>query len=90
MVRLYPDEIEKPVADIDYSLLMLEPGDGRVTKPSLFARDALDPTVPRHRYSHFTLDHAMMLCESHSSLTGNIHFQENLLNVLLTNNQAKK
>lgn len=90
MVRLYPDEIEKPVTNIDYSLLMLEPGDGRVTKPSLFARDALDPTVPRHRYSHFPLDYAMMLCESHSSLTGNIHFQDNLLNVLLTNDQIKQ
>ncbi len=87
MVRLYPDEIEKPVADVDYSLLMLEPGDGRVTKPSLFARDALDPTMPRHRYSHFPLDYAMMLCETHDTLTGNIHFQDNLLNILLTNDR---
>ena len=87
MVRLYPDEIEKPVADVDYNLLMLEPGDGRVTKPSLFARDALDPTMPRHRYSHFPLDYAMMLCETHDTLTGNIHFQDNLLNILLTNDQ---
>ena len=87
MVRLFPDEIEKPIADVDYNLLMLEPGDGRVTKPSLFARDALDPTLPRHRYSHFPLDYAMMLCETHDTLTGNIHFQDNLLNILLTNDQ---
>ena len=87
MVRLFPDEIEKPLAEVDYNVLMLEPGDGRVTKPSLFARDALDPTIPRHRYSHFPLDYAMMLCESHDTLTGNIHFQDNLLNVLLTNDQ---
>lgn len=85
MVRLYPDEIENPITDIDYDILMLEPGDGRVTKPSLFARDALNPTIPRHRYSHFPLDYAMMLCESHATLTGNIHFQDNLLNVLLSN-----
>ena len=87
MVRLFPDEIEKPLPGVDYDVLMLEPGDGRVTKPSLFARDALDPTIPRHRYSHFPLDYAMMLCESHDTLTGNIHFQDNLLNVLLTNDQ---
>ena len=87
MVRLYPDEIEKPIAGVDYDLFMLEPGDGRVTKPSLFARDALDPTMPRHRYSNFPLDYAMMLCETHDTLTGNIHFQDNLLNILLTNDQ---
>ena len=84
MVRLYPDEIQNPIAGIDYEVLMLEPGDGRVTKPSLLAREALDPTVPRHRYSHFPLDYAMMLCETHDTLTGNIHFQDNLLNILLT------
>ena len=87
MVRLFPDEIEKPLPEVDYDFLMLEPGDGRVTKPSLFARDTLDPTIPRHRYSHFPLDYAMMLCETHDTLTGNIHFQDNLLNVLLTNDQ---
>ena len=84
MVRLYPDEIQNPIAGIDYEVLMLEPGDGRVTKPSLLAREALDPTVPRHRYSHFPLDYATMLCETHDTLTGNIHFQDNLLNILLT------
>jgi len=84
MVRLYPDEIANPLADVDYSQLMLEPGDGRVTKSSLFAREALDPTIPRHKYSYFPLDYAMMLCETHDTLTGNIHFQDNLLNVLLT------
>jgi len=87
IVRLFPNQIENPIAEIDYEHLMLEPGDGRVTKPSLFARDALDPTMPRHRYSHFPLDYAMMLCETHDTLTGNIHFQDNLLNILLTNEQ---
>jgi len=87
MVRLFPDDIENPIAGVDYDFFMLEPGDGRVTKPSLFARDALDPTLPRHRYSNFPLDYAMMLCETHDTLTGNIHFQDNLLNILLTNDQ---
>ena len=76
-----------PLPGIDYEELMLEPGDGRVTKPSLFAREALDPTVPRHRYSFFPMDHSILLCESHDSLTGNISFQNNLLNILLTRDQ---
>ncbi len=87
LLRLHPHEIENPQPDIDYEKLMLEPGDGRVTKPSLFARDALDPTIPRHRYSYFPMDHSILLCESHDHLTGNISFQNNLLNILLTRDQ---
>ncbi len=83
-LRLYPDDIENPLPEIDYEKLMLEPGDGRVTKPSLFARDSLDPSIPRHRYSYFPLDHSILLCESHDSMTGNISFQNNLLHILLT------
>jgi pimeloyl-ACP methyl ester carboxylesterase len=87
MLRLRPNEVTTRVPGVDYEKLMLEPGDGRVTKPSLFAREALDPTVPRHRYSFFPMDHSILLCESHDSLTGNISFQNNLLNILLTRDQ---
>jgi len=84
VLRLHPSDVTMRVPGVDYEKLMLEPGDGRVTKPSLFAREALDPTVPRHRYSYFPMDHSILLCESHDSLTGNISFQNNLLNILLT------
>lgn len=87
VLRLYPNQVRHRLAGIDYNKLMLEPGDGRVTKPSLFARESLDPSVPRHRYSFFPLDHSILLCESHDSLTGNISFQNNLLNILLTHDQ---
>jgi pimeloyl-ACP methyl ester carboxylesterase len=87
VLRLHPDEVSMRVPGVDYETLMLEPGDGRVTKPSLFAREALDPTVPRHRYSFFPMDHSILLCESHDSLTGNISFHNNLLNILLTRDQ---
>jgi len=83
VLRLYPDKVTNRVAGMDYEKLMLEPGDGRVSKPSLFARDSLDPSVPRHEYSFFPLDHSILLCEAHDSLTGNISFQNNLLNILL-------
>ena len=85
--RFHPDDIAHPVTDVDYQKLMLEPGDGRVTKPSLFAREALDPSIPRHPYSFFPMDHSIMLCESHDSLTGNVSFQNNLLNMLLTRDE---
>jgi len=39
------------------------------------------------RYSYFPMDHSILLCESHDSLTGNVSFQNNLLNILLTRDQ---
>jgi pimeloyl-ACP methyl ester carboxylesterase len=83
-VRLYPDDIERPVAGVDYGRLMLEPGDNQVTKPSLLAREKLDPTAERHRWLFFPLAYSFFLCEEHQRLTGNISFQDNLLNVLLS------
>lgn len=83
-VRLWPDDIEKPSPDISYKTLMLEPGDGAVTKASLLARTELDPSVPRHRFSDFPLDYAVMYCEDHNRLPGNITFQDNLLHILLS------
>ena len=83
-VRLWPSEIQNPAPEIDYEQRMLEPGDGAVTKASLLARTALDPSVPRHRFSDFPLDYAVMFCEEHSKLPGNITFQDNLLHILLS------
>lgn len=83
-VRLWPREVRHPRDDIDYEGLMLEPGDGAVTKASLLARTELDPSIPRHRYSDFPLDYAVMFCGDHSNLPGNITFQDNLLHILLS------
>lgn len=87
VIRLYPSEISKPLPGVPYDTLMLEPGDGRVTKPSLLGRDALNPAVPRHDYSFFPLAFSFSLCETHERLTGNTNFQDNLLNVLLTHSR---
>jgi len=83
-LRLTPEEIVNPLPDIDYESLMLEPGDGRVTKASLLARQTTDPTVARHKYSFFPVDYPVFLCEKHTQLTGNIDFQNNLLHALLS------
>lgn len=84
VLRLWPRDVSRPVAGVDYESLMLEPGDGTVTKASLLARESLDPTVKRHKYSHFPLRYAFFLCERHDRLTGNPSFQDNLLHALLS------
>lgn len=84
MVKMYPKEIQRPVAGVDYDALLLEPGDGSVTKASLLGRNALDPSVKRHKYIALPIAQSFFLCESHNSLTGNLNFQDNLLNTLLS------
>lgn len=84
MVRQWPYQIKNPVKGINYEMLMLEPGDGTVTKASLLARNVLDPAVPRHKYSYFPLDYSFFLCERHDKLTGNVSFQDNLLHALFS------
>ena len=53
------------------------------TKPSLLARETLDPSAPQNEDSFIPIAYWFFLCEHHASLTGNINFQDNLLNVLL-------
>jgi len=82
-VRLAPGDISTPRAGVAYDELMLEPGDGRVTKPSLLARETLDPSAPQSEDSFLPVAYPFFLCEHHNVLTSNINFQDNLLNVLL-------
>lgn len=84
VVRMLPKEITQPVDGVDYDALLLEPGDGSVTKASLLGRNTLDPSVKQHEYIHVPIKQSFFLCESHNSLTGNLNFQDNLLNTLLT------
>ena len=83
-LKLRPEEILNPLPGIDYERLMLDPGDGTVTKASLLARQTIDPSVARHKYSFFPVDYPVFLCEKHTHLTGNIDFQNNLLHALLS------
>ena len=83
-IRLMPDKVQNRSAGVNYERLMLEPGDGTVTKASLLARDNLDLSIERHRYIDFPLDYPLFLCEQHDQMTGNITFQDNLLHTLLS------
>lgn len=80
-VRLLPQHVVNRIEGVDYAQLMLEPGDGSVTKASLLARDSLNPTD--HEPGDFPIDYEFFVCDEHSSLTGNITFRDNLLNILL-------
>ncbi|MGQ0618875.1 MAG: lipase/acyltransferase domain-containing protein [Panacagrimonas sp.] len=84
VVRLQPEAVSDRRPGIDYRKLMLEPGDGVVTKASLLARDNLDPATPRHPHVDFPIAGAFFLCAEHSMLTGNLNFQDNLLHALLS------
>lgn len=83
-IRLMPDKVKTRAAGVDYERLMLEPGDGTVTKASLLARESLDPSIQRHRFIDFPLKYPLFLCERHDKMTGNITFQDNLLHTLLS------
>jgi len=79
IISFDPRNVHHRDPDMDYDQLILEPGDGTVTKASLLARQILDPTVKRHKYSFFPLDYAIFLCEDHTRLTENlslIHISE--------------
>ena len=80
-IRLDPTRVEHRVEGVDYNTQMLEPGDGRVTKASLLARDTLDPAQSAAGF--FPIDYAVMICEEHAQLPSNIGFRDNLLNILL-------
>jgi len=84
LIRMYPDEITQASEGVDYDALLLEPGDGSVTKASLLGRNVLDPSIKRHEYIFLPVKQSFFLCVSHSNLTGNLNFQDNLLNTLLS------
>lgn len=84
MVRLRPQDVVSASDPGRVERAMVEPGDGVVTKASLLGREQLDSTRPRHRYAYFPLAWSLFLCESHSRLTGNPSFQDNLLDALLS------
>jgi pimeloyl-ACP methyl ester carboxylesterase len=84
--RLLPNDLRGGASRAALESAMLEPGDGRVTKPSLLARETIDPTAPQNEESFLPIAYYFFLCEEHDQLTTNVSFQDNLLNVLLTRN----
>ncbi len=79
-IRLQPDEVARPIDGIDYERLMLEPGDGRVARGSLLARDSLGPE--RTADAPFPIDNLLFGCDEHPELPGEFLLRHNLLAAL--------
>ena len=72
-----PEEIQDRVDGVDYERLLLQPGDGLVTRDSQLGRGLDEPG------GTFPLVQSFFLCEQHDQLSVNPYFQNNLLNFLL-------
>ena len=79
-----PSEARKFNGDLDFERLLLEPGDGLVTRSSQVSRETIDPGRPRHDFNFFPITQTFFLCEKHDQLTVNTYFQNNLLYFLLS------
>lgn len=79
-IALLPSDIRHPVPGVPYDELMIEPGDGSVTKASLLARDSLRIDAGR---GDFPIAWIVFICERHDKLPGNATFRDNLLNIVL-------
>ena len=84
VARLTPEQILHPVPGIDYDKLMYEPGDGRITKSSLFGPQEMNATTRRNTYASREFGHTFFFCGLHDVLTGNVQFIDNLLHYLLS------
>lgn len=83
-IRLHPNEVVNRLPGVDYSRLMLAPGDGRVTKASALGRNRMLFGIDADANDAFPLAYAVFLCQKHSDLPGDPTFRDNLLNTLLT------
>lgn len=82
--RLYPHDVTREVAGVDYDRLIYDPGDGFVTKASLLGRRVADPVVDGGRGAAAAeLAYPVLLCEYHNQLAHNPTFHDNLLDYLL-------
>jgi hypothetical protein len=77
-------DIARPIPGVNYEALMFEPGDAVVTRSSLLGRRTLNVAAPREEIESLDVAHSVFLCEEHRALTGNVTFQNNLLNTLLS------
>ncbi len=76
-----PEEVHAKVDGVDYSRLLLLPGDGLVTRDSMLGRDL--PEVFGRPSGVFPIAQSFFLCERHDQLSVNAYFQNNLLHFLL-------
>lgn len=76
-----PDQVRARVEGVDYERLLLQPGDGLVTRDSQLGRGL--PVMPGRLSAFFPIAQSFFLCEQHDQLSVNPYFQNNLLYFLL-------
>ncbi|KFL36028.1 esterase/lipase family protein [Arenimonas donghaensis] len=76
-----PEDIRDGIEGVDYGRLLLQPGDGLVTRDSQLGRGR----VPGQgaAYDSYPFAQSFFLCERHDQLSVNPYFQNNLLHFLL-------
>lgn len=79
-IRRSPSKIAHARADVDYRQLMLEPGDGRVTRSSLLA--VLAQQLPTMTTQVFAVPRSAFACAKHGRLTETRSFRYELDNLL--------
>jgi pimeloyl-ACP methyl ester carboxylesterase len=82
-----PGKAPKPAAGaakLGYEALMMEPGDGLVTRSSQTARRPPGVDAAGDGFHMLPVRGSFFLCESHGRLTHNLYFQDNLLYFLLS------
>lgn len=76
-----PEEVRARVEGVDYERLLLQPGDGLVTRDSQLGRGRVPGMGAA--YDTFPFAQSFFLCERHDQLSVNPYFQNNLLYFLL-------
>lgn len=76
-----PEEVQARVEGVDYERLLLQPGDGLVTRDSQLGRGRVPGMGAA--YDTFPFAQSFFLCEQHDQLSVNPYFQNNLLYFLL-------
>lgn len=81
IIRRRPEEVQSRLAGVDYDAFRLEPGEGRVTKASRFARDSLAPDAAQPGL--FPVAFAVCICGSYADRPSDLTFRDGLRNILL-------
>jgi hypothetical protein len=81
-LRLHPGQVIHRAPGIDYRQLLLEPGDGVVTRSSLLATQAQPRGLPSERKSRASRAGSAPVCAQHGQLAANAHVHRHLASLL--------
>lgn len=86
-VRFRPKEIADPIGGVDYSRLMLEPGDGRVTRSSLLG--SVSAARQTSRQSPLPITNLLFECVPHGEMSSNFEIIHNAIDLLFYGGETR-